>query len=134
MTRRFVTVLMAGFVVTGAAFLTPRPVWAHHSFAAEFDRDQPIEITGRVTRVEWTNPHARFYVDAEDENGAVVNWNFELTTPNILIRRGWTRNSLKEGDVVTVNGFQARNSPHVGNAGQVTLASGQVLFTGSAPD
>ena len=134
MTRRPFIVLVAGSGFAGTAFLNCLSASAHHSFAAQFDRDQPIEITGRVTLVEWTNPHARFYVDAEDENGDVVNWNFELTTPNILTRRAWTRNSLQEGDVVTVNGFQARNDPHVGNAGRVTLASGQELFTGSAPD
>jgi len=134
MTRRGLIVGLAGIGFACTAIISPRPAVAHHSFAAEFDRDQPIEITGRVTLVEWTNPHARFYVDAEDENGELVNWNFELTTPNILTRRGWSRNSLKEGDVVTVTGFQARNSPHLGNASRVTLASGEALFTGSAPD
>jgi hypothetical protein len=125
---------MAGLAAVGALLGGPPSAAAHHSFSAEFDRDQPIEITGTVTGVEWTNPHARFYVDQEGPDGQVVKWNFELTTPNILMRRGWRRNSLQTGDVVTVQGFRARNNPYVGNASEVTLADGRVLFTGSAPD
>lgn len=105
---------------------------AHHSFSAEFSRDLPIEVTGTVTRVEWMNPHARFYVTAKADNGESVEWDFELTTPNLLMRRGWTRTSLKPGDTVTVTGWRARNSPLVGNANRVTLADGKALFTGTA--
>src|SRR5690606_16100339 len=101
---------------------------AHHSFSSEFSRDLPIEVTGTVTKIEWMNPHARFYVEAEGENGEVVEWDFELTSPNVLMRRGWRRDSLKIGDKVTVEGFRARNAPHVGNAGDVTLDDGSVLF------
>lgn len=115
-----------------AALLGPASVWAHHSFSAEFSRDLPIEITGSVVKVEWTNPHARFYLEAEDEEGNTVTWDLELTTPNLLMRRGWARDSLKAGDIVTVTGWRARNHPHVGNAGSVTLADGRKLFTGSA--
>lgn len=132
MTRKLITALIA-IALFGAPGVSPFAE-AHHSFAAEFDRDQPVEITGKVTAVEWTNPHARFYVDVEGADGEMVNWNFELTTPNILIRRGWTRNSLRTGDTVTVTGFRARNNPHVGNATEVTLADGRNLFTGSAPE
>ena len=107
---------------------------AHHAFAAEFDRDRPVEVTGTVTRVEWTNPHARFYVDVKDDAGETVNWDFELTTPNILFRQGWSRNSLQEGDVVTVKGFRARNAPYVANAGEVMLSDGRTVFSGSGPD
>jgi hypothetical protein len=110
----------------------PQTLPAHHSFSAEFSRDLPIEVMGTVTRVEWMNPHARFYVEVTDEDGQKVEWNFELTTPNILMRRGWTRNSLKTGDTVTVTGWRARNDPHVGNANSVKLANGKELFTGSA--
>ncbi len=127
-TRSFIGLLLAAFILPGP------PVAAHHAFAAEFDRDQPIEITGTVTRVEWTNPHARFYVDTENEDGEIVNWDFELTTPNILFRRGWSRNSLQQGDKVTVSGFRARNAPYVGNAGEVTLADGRTVFSGSGPN
>jgi Family of unknown function (DUF6152) len=110
-------------------------VSAHHSFAAEFDRNMPITITGAVTKVEWANPHARFYVDAKDEqSGETVNWDFELASPNGLMRRGWTRNSMKIGDVVTVTGSRAKNHPHVGNASTVTLADGKKLFAGSSGD
>lgn len=111
------------------------PSLAHHSFAAEFDRNLPITVTGSVTKVEWANPHARFYIDAKDETtGEVVSWDFELASPNGLMRRGWTRNSMKIGDVVTVVGHRAKNDPHVGNASTVTLASGKRLFAGSSGD
>ena len=110
-------------------------VAAHHSFAAEFDRNLPITITGSVTKVEWANPHARFYIDAKDDaSGQTVNWDFELASPNGLMRRGWTRNSMKIGDVVTVTGHRAKNAPHVGNASTVTLANGKKLFAGSSGD
>jgi hypothetical protein len=105
---------------------------AHHSFAAEFDRDMPITVTGTVTKVEWANPHARFYIDAKDDAGQTVNWDFELASPNGLMRRGWNRNSMKLGDVVTVTGHRAKNNPLVGNASSVTLADGKKLFAGSS--
>ena len=116
------------------AVLAQGPVAAHHSFAAEFDRSLPVTVTGTVTKVEWANPHARFYIDAKDESGATVNWDFELASPNGLMRRGWTRNSMKLGDTVTVTGHRAKNNPHVGNASTVTLADGKKLFAGSSGD
>jgi len=114
--------------------LAQGPAVAHHSFAAEFDRSLPVTVTGTVTKVEWANPHARFYIDAKDESGAVVNWDFELASPNGLMRRGWTRNSMKLGDTVTVTGHRAKNNPHVGNASTVVLADGKKLFAGSSGD
>lgn len=105
---------------------------AHHAFAAEFDRNQPLEISGTVTRVEWTNPHARIYVDAVNETGETVNWNFEMGTPNILMRNGWRRDSLKQGDQVRVTGWRARNAPNVGNAGEIFQPDGTKLFTDSS--
>ena len=111
MCLRFRFVLAALLGLASAAV----PVLAHHSFAAEFDRSKPVSLTGTVTKVEWANPHARFYIDVKDENGKVNNWDFELASPNGLMRRGWTRNSLKIGDVVTVTGWAAKNAPYVGN-------------------
>jgi hypothetical protein len=107
---------------------------AHHSFSAEFDRALPITVTGTVTKVEWMNPHARFYIDAKDDSGKTVNWDFELASPNGLMRRGWNRNSMKIGDLVTVTGHRAKNNPLVGNASTVTLADGKKLFAGSSAE
>jgi hypothetical protein len=117
----------------GATYLT-LSASAHHSFAAEFDRAMPITVTGTVTKVEWANPHARFYMDARDDAGKTVNWDFELASPNGLMRRGWNRNSMKLGDTVTVTGHRAKNNPLVGNASTVTLADGKKLFAGSSSE
>ncbi len=119
--------LGAAMVATG--FLTlPAQVVAHHSFAAEFDADSPIALTGIVTSVKWSNPHTFFYIDVENENGDWENWALELGSPNGLMRRGWTRNSLKIGDTVSVTGSRARDGSLKGNAREVVLASGQQLF------
>src|SRR5262252_1670237 len=85
------------------------PAIAHHSFAAEYDSAKPITLTGAVTKMEWMNPHARFYVDVKDASGSMANWEFELGSPNGLMRRGWTRNSLKAGDTITVEGYLAKD-------------------------
>lgn len=123
------------FVAVAGLLLARGPAFAHHSFSAEFDRDKAVNVTGTVTKVEWANPHARFYVDVKDEKtGKVDNWDFELASPNGLMRRGWTRNSMKIGDVVTVTGYGAKNAEHVGNASTVTLANGKRLFAGSSGD
>ena len=106
----------------------------HHSFSAEYDRDKPIKVTGTVTKIEWTNPHARLYVDVKDDAGKVVNWDFELGPPNGLMRQGWNRNSLKAGHVVTVNGFLSKDEPHVANARSVFLPDGRQVFAGSSFD
>lgn len=108
------------------------PALAHHSFAAEYDVKQPITMTGTVTKVEWLNPHARFYIDVKDKDGKVINWEFELGSPNSLMRKGWTRNSLKPGDVVTVDGFRAKDGSSLGNARTINLADGRKVFAGSA--
>jgi hypothetical protein len=107
---------------------------AHHSFSAEFDRDKPIKVTGTVTKLEWTNPHARIYINVEDADGKVVNWDFELGPPNGLMRQGWTRNSLREGHVVTINGFRSKDQEHVANARSVHLPDGRQVLAGSSFD
>lgn len=127
-------VLALGFGLVIGWTLTPSPALAHHAFAAEFSRDLPLELTGAVTHVEWMNPHARFYINVEDEDGELVEWDFELSSPNGLMRRGWTRNSLQEGDIVTVTGYRAKNAPHVGNASTVVLSDGTRVFAGSSAD
>lgn len=107
---------------------------AHHSFAAEFDANRPLTVSGTVTKLEWTNPHARLYVDEIDKDGKVVSWDFELGPPNGLMRNGWNRNSLKAGHKVTVSGFHSKTNPRVANARTVTLADGRRVFAGSSFD
>lgn len=107
---------------------------AHHSFAAEFDRDRTITVTGTVTKLEWTNPHARLYVEGKDETGKLLVWDFELGPPNGLMRRGWNRSSLKQGHTVTVSGFRSKNVAHIANARTVTLSDGRQVFAGSSFD
>lgn len=116
-----------------ALLLAAVPALAHHSFAAEFDAKQPIKVTGTVTKVGWTNPHVWFYIDVKDDTGKVTNWGMEMGGPNGLLRAGWTRHSMKPGDVVTVDGFKARSGNPIGNATSVMMAStGQKLFAGSS--
>ena len=90
--------------VLAALVLAAASVSAHHSFAAEYDANKPVTLKGTVSKIEWTNPHARFYVDVRDEKGTVTNWNLELASPNVLVRNGWTRKSLNVGDEVVVEG------------------------------
>ena len=115
-----------------AAALIAAPIFAHHSFSAEYDDKKPVTLKGTVTKVEWMNPHARFYIDVKDDAGAVVNWNLELASPNVLMRNGWTRKSLQVGDQVTVSGSRAKDNAYLANARQVTFADGRKVFAGSA--
>src|SRR5215471_14694701 len=108
------------------------PALAHHSFAAEYDSAKPVTLTGTVTKVEWMNPHARFYLDVKDDAGKVTNWEFELGSPNGLMRAGWTRNSLKQGDMVTVSGSLAKDGSNLANARSVVLADGKRVFAASS--
>jgi len=117
-----------------AALTASVPLYAHHAFAAEYDRDKPITLTGAMTKLEWTNPHARIYIDVKDDKGEVVNWDFELGPPNGLMRRGWNRNSLKAGMVVTIEGFLSKTNPHGANARAVKLPDGRQVFAGSSFD
>jgi hypothetical protein len=125
----------AALVIGMSLALGAEAALAHHSFAAEFDADKPIDISGTVTKIEWMNPHTFFYVDVEGEDGTYVNWAIELGSPNGLMRRGWTRNSMTIGDTVNVVGSQARDGSYKANARTVTLASGERMFAGtSQPD
>src|SRR5580704_13111500 len=125
---------LALLIASAGIMASALPLFAHHSFAAEYDSSKPVELKGVVTKVEWTNPHARFYVDVKDANGKITNWNLELASPNVLSRNGWTRHSLKEGDTVTVQGSKAKDGDNLANARTVILADGRKVFAGSATD
>jgi hypothetical protein len=125
------TVAVAGLA---GLLMTAVPVVAHHSFAAEYDASKPIKLTGTVTKIEWTNPHCFFHIDVKNEqSGKIENWALELGNPNALLRAGWTPNSVKVGDAVTVEGSRARDGSLLGNARSfVLMSTGQRLFAGSS--
>ena len=112
--------------------LAATPALAHHSFAGEYDGSKAVSVTGTVTKSDWTNPHARFYVETKGPDGSITQWEFELGSPNLLIRYGFTRDLLVIGSQVTVEGFQARDGANVANAKTVKFANGKVLSAGSS--
>ena len=110
------------------------PALAHHSFAAEYDAKKPVTLSGTMTKLEWTNPHARLYVSVKGADRAAVVWAFELGSPNALMRHGWNRNSLKPGDALTVRGYLAKDGTKLANAQSVTMADGRTVFARSSND
>ena len=117
------------------AILSGAPVWAHHAFAAEFDAKKPVKLRGTVTKMEWINPHAWIHVDVKKADGTVDEWMVEAGTPNTLLRRGFTRDSLKPGTEIIVDGYQSKDGSLRANGRDVTLPDGKTLFLGSsAPD
>ena len=113
-----------------ALLLTTMRISAHHAFAAEYDENKRVTVSGTVTSFKWTNPHAWLYVDGTDESGKVASWSFEMGSPNGLVRRGWRSTELKKGDQVTVEGYVAKDGGNVANARNVTLPDGRRLFGG----
>lgn len=126
------TMRATSFVVVAA--LGVLPALAHHSFAAEYDEKKPVNVTGIVKKVEWTNPHSRMYLEVKDASGAVTVWNFEFGSPNHLFRAGWSRNTVKEGDKITIEGWAAKDGSHLAQTRQVVLADGRKVpgFAGGA--
>ena len=117
-----------GLWLAGAAV----PVVAHHAFSAEFDADKPIELTGTVTRMEWTNPHVWLHMEVKKPDGTIEAWAFEAGTPNVLFRRGFTKDSLKPGTEVRIDGYQAKDGTRRANGREMTFTDGRTLFMGSS--
>jgi hypothetical protein len=113
---------------TAASVLSVR-VLAHHSFAAEFDRNKPVTLAGVVTKLEWQNPHTRLYMDITDSAGQVVPWELEMASPNGLMRAGWSRYAVQAGDKITVKGFLSKDGSHLANAASITNADGKTILS-----
>lgn len=121
----------AALLIAAGVFASGLSLRAHHSFAAQFDQNKPITLKGSVTRLEWANPHVYFYMDVADAKGVVANWAIEGQAPSVLYRAGFRKDSTKYGDVVTVNGFLARDGSKLVNMQSATLADGRNLFVGT---
>jgi hypothetical protein len=126
------TTILGGLAIALGLLVATVPVFAHHSFAAEFDGTKQISLIGIVTKVDWVNPHAWVYVDVKGDDGTVVNWALESGAPNALYRAGWRKDDLKVGDNVSFSAFLAKDGSHTAAARQVTLPDGRKVFAGSA--
>jgi hypothetical protein len=125
--------MAAVFALAGLSVAVP--AWAHHAFAAEFDIGKPVKLTGKVTGMEWINPHAWIHIDVAGPDGKVTNWMVECGSPNIMLRRGFTKRSLEAGTEVSIVGYQAKNGESKANGSSVTFSDGKRLFVGgSNPD
>ena len=133
--RTKLAVMVAGI---GLLVLAARPVRAHHAFAAEFDATKPVKFKATVKKMEWTNPHTWLHVDVKNPDGTVTEWAIEAGTPNVLFRRGFTRQALLPGAEIVVDGYQSKDGSHRANGQDLTLPDGKMLFLGSsgtgAPD
>ena len=119
--------LTAGF----ALLISAAPMFAHHSFGAEYDDGKPVTITGAVTKIDWENPHIHFYVDVKEDSGDIVHWKFEGFPPNMLVRQGWRKDlTMKVGDTVTVFGWRARDGSNLAHSREVTLPDGKKMTSG----
>jgi hypothetical protein len=123
---------VVGGAVLGVLAVSAVPARAHHAFAAEFDSNRPVKFQGTITKMLWVNPHAWIYVDVKKPDGTVEEWMIETGTPNTLLRRGFTKESLKNGTLITVDGYQSKDGSLRANGRDLTLPNGQTLFVGSS--
>lgn len=130
--RKNVAIIVSAIVVAAVVAGRPAAVRAHHAFAAEFDARKEVTLKGSVTRVEWVNPHVWIHVDVKKPDGKIESWAIEAGTPNVLFRRGVTKQSLKSGTEVVIDGYQAKDGSHRANGREVKLADGSKLFLGGS--